>query len=119
MNQVVLTLLCALLFGVSLTHSAGHPAGGSQRCLCRGRLLKSVKPGYIHAVELFPPSASCSKTEIILTLTGKGKGKGNGKGKEKKLKLCLHPYEKQGRRVLEGKGIQNKKQKNRGRKGKN
>ncbi|XP_077087130.1 chemokine (C-X-C motif) ligand 20 [Siphateles boraxobius] len=123
MHQVVLTLLCALLFGVSLTHSAGHGAGLSPRCLCRGRLLKSVKAGYIHEVELFPPSPSCSKTEIILTLTGKGKGKGKwkgkGKGKEYRLKVCLHPYEKQGRRLLEGKGIQNKKQKNRGRNGKN
>ncbi|XP_039505903.1 chemokine (C-X-C motif) ligand 20 [Pimephales promelas] len=117
MNQVVLTLLCALLFGVSLTHSAGHGAGRSPRCLCRGRLLKSVNPGIIHVVELFPPSASCSKTEIILTLTRKGKGK--GKGKEERLKVCLHPYKKQGRRLVEGNGIQNKKQKNGGRKGKN
>ncbi|KAK9974467.1 hypothetical protein ABG768_022560 [Culter alburnus] len=115
MNQAVLTLLCAVLFGVSLVHSAGHGAGISQRCLCRGRMLKAVKPRYILAVELFPPSASCSKTEIILTLTGKGKGKGRGK----RLKVCLDPYEKQGRRLLKSKGIQNKKQKNRGRKGRN
>ncbi|XP_067294432.1 chemokine (C-X-C motif) ligand 20 [Pseudorasbora parva] len=116
MNQVVLTLLCALLFAVSLTRSAGHGVGLSQRCLCRGRLLKAVKPRYIHQVELFPPSASCSKTEIILTLTGKGKGKGKGKGEEKRLKVCLDPNEKQGRRSLKGKWIQNKKQKNKGRK---
>ncbi|XP_067262928.1 chemokine (C-X-C motif) ligand 20 [Chanodichthys erythropterus] len=113
MNQAVLTLLCAVLFGVSVVHSAGHGAGISQRCLCRGRMPKAVKPRYILAVELFPPSASCSKTEIILTLTGKGKEKGRGK----RLKVCLDPYKKQGRRLLKSKGIQNKNQKNRGRKG--
>ncbi|XDV20378.1 hypothetical protein PO909_025717 [Leuciscus waleckii] len=109
--------MCSLTLKLSSTvvKYIGHAAGLSQRCLCRGRLLKSVKPEYIHAVALFRPSASCSKTEIVLTLTGKGKGK----GKEDRLKVCLHPYEKQGRRLLEGKGIQNKKQKNRGRKGKN
>nr|AXF84168.1 chemokine ligand 20a [Ctenopharyngodon idella] len=114
MNQAVLILLCALLF-CTLVHSSGHGAGISQRCLCRGRMRKAMKPKYIHAAELFPPSASCSKTEIILTLNRKGKGKGRGKG----LKVCLDPYEKQGRRLLKSKGIQNKKQKNRGRKGRN
>uniref|UniRef100_A0A8C1M869 Chemokine interleukin-8-like domain-containing protein n=1 Tax=Cyprinus carpio TaxID=7962 RepID=A0A8C1M869_CYPCA len=65
MNQVVLTLLCALVFGVTLTHSAGQAGGLSQRCLCITKLTKAVKPRWIHAVEMFPPSPSCSKTEII------------------------------------------------------
>uniref|UniRef100_A0A9J8B7F7 Chemokine interleukin-8-like domain-containing protein n=1 Tax=Cyprinus carpio carpio TaxID=630221 RepID=A0A9J8B7F7_CYPCA len=109
MNQAVLTLLCALWLGVTPTHSAG---GLSQRCLCRGRLLITVKPRWIHAAELFPPSPSCSKTEIILTVTGKGKGK----GKEANRKVCLDPNKRQGQRLLKGKGRQSKKQRNRGRK---
>ncbi|XP_073696754.1 chemokine (C-X-C motif) ligand 20 [Garra rufa] len=113
MNQVVLTLLCALVFGVTLTHSAGQVGGASQRCLCRGKQLKAVKPRWIHTVDLFQPSPSCSKTEIILTLTGKGKET------NRRLKVCLDPNEMQGRRLLKGKGIlrrKNKKQRNRGRK---
>uniref|UniRef100_A0A671LRU7 Chemokine interleukin-8-like domain-containing protein n=1 Tax=Sinocyclocheilus anshuiensis TaxID=1608454 RepID=A0A671LRU7_9TELE len=61
------------------------------------RLLKAVKPRWIRAVELLPPSPSCSKTEII------------------KLKVCLDPNKRQGQRLLKGKW-QNKKQRNRGRK---
>lgn len=114
MNQVVLTLLCALVFGVTLTHSAGHAGGLSQRCFCRGTLPKGVKSRRIHAVELFPPSPSCSKTEIILTLIVKGKGK--GKEVNKKLKVCLDPNARQGQRLLNGKGKRNKNQRNRGRK---
>ncbi|XP_016380891.1 C-X-C motif chemokine 10-like [Sinocyclocheilus rhinocerous] len=114
MNQAVLTLLCALVFGVTLTHSAGQAGGLSQRCLCRGRLLKAVKPRWIRAVELLPPSPSCSKTEIILTVTGKGKGK--GKEVNRMLKVCLDPNKRQGQRLLKGKWRQNKKQRNRGRK---
>ncbi|KAF4113029.1 chemokine (C-X-C motif) ligand 20 [Onychostoma macrolepis] len=114
MNQVVLTLLCALVFGVTLTHSAGQAGGLSQRCLCRGKLPKAVKPRWIHAIELFPPSPSCSKTEIILTVIAKGKGK--GKKVNRRLKVCLDPNERQGQRLLKGKGKQNKKQRNRGRK---
>ncbi|XP_050966790.1 chemokine (C-X-C motif) ligand 20 [Labeo rohita] len=115
MNQVVLILLCALVFGVTLTHSAGQAGGSSQRCLCRGTLLKAVKLGWIRQVDLFPPSPSCSKTEIILTLTGKGKGKLINR----KSKVCLDPDERQGQRVLKGKWRRNKKQRNRGRKKKN
>uniref|UniRef100_A0A673KLK3 Chemokine interleukin-8-like domain-containing protein n=1 Tax=Sinocyclocheilus rhinocerous TaxID=307959 RepID=A0A673KLK3_9TELE len=43
----------------------GQAGGLSQRCLCRGKLPKAVKPRWIRAVELFPPSPSCSKTEIM------------------------------------------------------
>ncbi|XP_016089938.1 chemokine (C-X-C motif) ligand 20 [Sinocyclocheilus grahami] len=114
MNQVVGTLLCALVFGVTLTQSAGQAGGLSQRCLCRGKLQKAVKPRWIHAVELFPPSPSCSKTEIILTVIAKGKGK--GKEVNRRLKVCLDPNDRQGQRLLKGKGKQNKKQRNRGRK---
>ncbi|KTF84972.1 hypothetical protein cypCar_00023173 [Cyprinus carpio] len=114
MNQVVLTLLCALVFGVTLTHSAGQAGGLSQRCLCITKLTKAVKPRWIHAVEMFPPSPSCSKTEIILTVIAKGKGK--GKEVNKRLKVCLDPNEWQGQRLLKGKGKPNKKQRNRGRK---
>ncbi|XP_026098032.1 chemokine (C-X-C motif) ligand 20 [Carassius auratus] len=115
MHQAVLTLLCALVFGVTLTHSAGQAGALSQRCFCRGRPLIAVKSRWIHAVELFPPSPSCSKMEIILTVTGKGKGK--GKEVNKKLKVCLDPNKRQGQRFLKGKWKQNKnKKKTRGRK---
>ncbi|XP_026067083.1 C-X-C motif chemokine 11 [Carassius auratus] len=114
MNQVVCTLLFALVFGATLTHSAGHAGGLSQRCLCRGKLPKAVKPRWIHEVELFLPSPSCSKTEIILTVIVKGKGK--GKEVNRKLKMCLDPNERQGQRLLKGKRKLNKKQRKRGRK---
>ncbi|XP_043096538.1 chemokine (C-X-C motif) ligand 20 [Puntigrus tetrazona] len=104
MNQVVLTLLSAVVFGATLTHSAGQAGGLSQRCFCRGELQKAVKPRWIYRVEMFPPSPSCSKTEIVLTLIRKGKGKLN-----RKPKVCLDPNKRQGQRLLKGKGKQNKK----------
>ncbi|KAL1274834.1 hypothetical protein QQF64_027648 [Cirrhinus molitorella] len=106
MKQVVLILLCALVFGVTLTHSAGQAGGALQRCLCRGRLLKEVKPGWIRAVNLLQPSPSCSKTEIILTVSGKGKRK--GKEINRRSEVCLDPNGRQGQRLLKGKGSQRK-----------
>ncbi|XP_051971445.1 chemokine (C-X-C motif) ligand 20 [Xyrauchen texanus] len=118
MNLVFLTLLCALVFGVSLTNCAAHVGGSTERCLCHGTMLKSVKPGSIRRFRLFPPSASCSQTEILLLNVkqkgkGKGKGKGNGKGKGKGW-VCLDPSKKQGQMLIRSKGLkrQNQKQKN-------
>uniref|UniRef100_A0A671RI54 Chemokine interleukin-8-like domain-containing protein n=1 Tax=Sinocyclocheilus anshuiensis TaxID=1608454 RepID=A0A671RI54_9TELE len=107
-----LDLLCTLV--LKLNCVIGQAGGLSQRCLCRGKLPKAVKPRWILAVELFPPSPSCSKTEIILTVIAKGKGKGNEVNR--RLKMCLDPNDRQGQRLLKGKGKQNKKQRNRGRK---
>ncbi|XP_051547334.1 chemokine (C-X-C motif) ligand 20 [Myxocyprinus asiaticus] len=108
MNLFFLTLLCALVFGVSLTNCAAHVGGSAGRCLCHGTMLKSVKPGSVRTFRLFPPSASCSQTEILLTVKRKGMGKGMGK-----RWVCLDPSEKQGQMLISSKGLkrQNKKRK--------
>ncbi|XP_056312954.1 chemokine (C-X-C motif) ligand 20 [Danio aesculapii] len=118
MNQVVLILLCVLLFGMSLAQSVGHGGGVSQRCLCIGKPYESVNSRSIQAVDLFPPSPSCSNTEIILMVV-KGRGKGRGKGNGKRSKVCLDPNGKQGQRLLKGRWSKNQNQRNRGKKEKN
>ncbi|NP_001108527.1 chemokine (C-X-C motif) ligand 20 precursor [Danio rerio] len=118
MNQIVLILLCALLFGMSLAQSVGHGGGGSQRCRCIGKPYKTVNPRSIQAVDVFQPSPSCSNKEIILTVV-EGRGKTKGKGSRKRSKVCLDPNGKQGQRLLKGRWGKKQNQRNRGKKEKN
>lgn len=46
--------------------SSGWIAGRSERCLCKeANLQKRVKPSQVEKLVAFPPSASCSRTELM------------------------------------------------------
>ncbi|KAI4871441.1 hypothetical protein NFI96_013069 [Prochilodus magdalenae] len=104
MKATTLTLLFLFIFGLSALLCAGRVGGQGERCLCRQKIRKHVKPQNVKAIEVFTPSPSCSKTEILITMK---------KGK----KVCLDPKGKQGKNILQGKkGMTSKSQGGRKRK---
>uniref|UniRef100_A0A3B1IG02 C-X-C motif chemokine 11-like n=1 Tax=Astyanax mexicanus TaxID=7994 RepID=A0A3B1IG02_ASTMX len=90
MKATAVILLFLVIFGITATLCAGRIGGQGERCLCKGKLAKRVKPQEIKKIELFHMSASCPKTEILIT---------HKKGK----KFCLDPNGKQGMKVLQSK----------------
>lgn len=44
---------------------AGRAEGKSERCLCQKKAQERVRPALVKNLEIFPPSASCSNTEIM------------------------------------------------------
>ncbi|XP_072520940.1 chemokine (C-X-C motif) ligand 20 [Salminus brasiliensis] len=88
--QAMTAILFLVIFGMTATLCAGRVGGQGERCLCKGRLLKRVRPKVVETFQPFYPSASCSKTEILIKLKI---------GKH----VCLDPNGKQGKRMLQGK----------------
>ncbi|XP_013983422.1 C-X-C motif chemokine 10 isoform X1 [Salmo salar] len=84
MRTATLILLCVTVFGAGF---AQFPGGRSEKCLCRGKLIQSVRIKRIQKLEVYPNSVFCAKTEIIATMK-------NGK------KKCLNPEGKLGKRFL-------------------
>ncbi|KAJ8263035.1 hypothetical protein COCON_G00154920 [Conger conger] len=86
MNMAHSIFLCVIVFGVGLTYCSGQDKG-TERCICSGNPMKSVRPNRLLTTKTFPASAFCTKIEIVVTLkTGK--------------KLCLDPHGRQGKRIL-------------------
>uniref|UniRef100_A0A3P8ZAD3 Chemokine interleukin-8-like domain-containing protein n=1 Tax=Esox lucius TaxID=8010 RepID=A0A3P8ZAD3_ESOLU len=80
MKTTTLILLCVTVFGVGLAHS---PGGLYEKCLCRGKLLQSIRrKQQIKEIMVFSKSVFCGKKEIIAIMK-------NGK------KKCLDPEGKQ------------------------
>lgn len=44
---------------------AGWGEGKAERCFCQKEALEKVRPALVKKFEVFPPSASCSNTEIM------------------------------------------------------
>ncbi|KAF5905593.1 C-X-C motif chemokine 9-like, partial [Clarias magur] len=59
----------------------------AERCLCQTKAQERIRPALVKMFEIFPPSASCLNTEIILTL-------------KQGRKVCLDPKGKQGQKIL-------------------
>ncbi|KAG7481353.1 hypothetical protein MATL_G00065790 [Megalops atlanticus] len=92
MNRTTLSFLGITVFGlVIVTHCAGLRNGGTERCICKGNPLKSMRPKRMQNIEVFPASASCAKIEIIVTRRKTGR------------KVCLDPKGEQGERILRNK----------------
>ncbi|XP_047674677.1 chemokine (C-X-C motif) ligand 20 [Tachysurus fulvidraco] len=104
MNAATLSLVFFIFFGVTAELCEGRIGGATERCLCpKTALQKRIKPALLQWVNILPPSASCSHTDIIITLkTGR--------------KLCLDPNGKQGMGILSGQRQKKKTNKQRGKK---
>ncbi|XP_060764077.1 C-X-C motif chemokine 3-like [Neoarius graeffei] len=90
MNAATLSLVFLIIFGVTAMVCDGRIGRETERCLCqKTKLQKRVKHALVATLEVFPPSASCSYTDIIITL-------------KKGRRFCLDPNGKQGRRILSG-----------------
>ncbi|KAF4074364.1 hypothetical protein AMELA_G00238570 [Ameiurus melas] len=105
MKAATLTVLPLIIFALTAVLCEGWGGGKAVRCLCQKKTVEKVKPALVEKFEIFPPSASCSNTEIILTL-------------KQGMKVCLDPEGNQGQKVLTGqklkiesKGRRGKKQK--------
>ncbi|XP_062399260.1 C-X-C motif chemokine 2-like [Sardina pilchardus] len=105
MKILTVTLVCCILFAVSVTSSKGHIGGSLERCTCHGQRQR-VKRQLIAKVQLLPPSVSCSKFEILVTLKNNKKACVDPKGKQGKRIIKLQSDMNQGKR-------QNRKPKNR------
>uniref|UniRef100_A0A8C8HCI7 Chemokine interleukin-8-like domain-containing protein n=1 Tax=Oncorhynchus tshawytscha TaxID=74940 RepID=A0A8C8HCI7_ONCTS len=84
MRTATLILFCVTVFGAGLAQS---PGGRSEKCLCRGKLMQSVRIKRIQKLEVYSNTVFCAKTELIATMK-------NGK------KKCLNPEGKLGKRFL-------------------
>ncbi|KAK3538776.1 hypothetical protein QTP86_015904 [Hemibagrus guttatus] len=104
MNASALSLVFFILFGVTAELCGGLIGGSTERCLCqKTNLQKRVKPALVQTINIFPPSASCFHTDIIITLkTGR--------------KFCLDPNGKQGMGILSGQRLKEKAKAQRGKK---
>ncbi|XP_060739415.1 growth-regulated alpha protein-like [Tachysurus vachellii] len=104
MNAATLSLVFFIFFGVTAELCEGRIGGVTERCLCsKTTLQKRVKPALVQWINIFPPSASCSHTDIIITLKA---------GR----KLCLDPNGKQGMGILSVQKQKKKTKKQRGKK---
>ncbi|KAL6465574.1 hypothetical protein MHYP_G00257070 [Metynnis hypsauchen] len=90
MKTTTVILLFLVIFGMTATLCAGRIGGQGERCLCRGKIQKRVRFQNINMIEPFSPTASCSKTEILISLK-------SGR------RVCLDPNAKQGKKILKGK----------------
>nr|AAN41454.1 interleukin-8 variant 2 [Ictalurus punctatus]AAN60105.1 interleukin-8 [Ictalurus punctatus] len=105
MKAATLTVLPLIIFALTAILcevSAGWGEGKAERCFCQKKALEKVRPALVKKFEVFPPSASCSNTEIILSL-------------KQGMKVCLDPEGNQGQKVLTGQKL---KIKSKGRRGK-
>ncbi|KAF4074360.1 hypothetical protein AMELA_G00238530 [Ameiurus melas] len=85
MSRYVLLLLLGCWMFASFC--AAFRMERSERCLCKK--LYRVRPANIFQWKLFPPSASCSAYEIVLTsVAGR--------------KICLHPESKAWKLIMSG-----------------
>ncbi|KAG7477207.1 hypothetical protein MATL_G00091670 [Megalops atlanticus] len=90
MNAAMLILLFVTVFGLGMVQCAGLVGGGTERCVCQGKPQRGVPRKLIQAVQVFPESLMCAKTEIVVTLqTPRGK-----------VHVCIDPKGTQGRRLL-------------------
>ncbi|KAL7836548.1 hypothetical protein AOLI_G00278320 [Acnodon oligacanthus] len=90
MKTTTLILLFLVIFGMTATLCAGRVGGQGERCLCRGKIQKRVSLRSVKTIETFYPTASCLKTEILISLK-------SGR------RVCLDPDAKQGKNILKGK----------------
>ncbi|KAF5905595.1 C-X-C motif chemokine 11-6-like, partial [Clarias magur] len=51
-----------------IVHVQGQAKPSVRRCLCQVRLMKNVRLQRIDKIEVYPPSASCENSEIIVVL---------------------------------------------------
>ncbi|MCJ8746956.1 hypothetical protein PDJAM_G00147820 [Pangasius djambal] len=105
MKAATLSVLFLIIFALTAMVCEGRVEGKTERCLCQKKAQEKVRPALVETFEIFPPSASCSNTEIILTL-------------KQGMKVCLDPKGNQGQKILIGqkqkkkaKGLRGKKQK--------
>ncbi|XP_014348613.1 C-X-C motif chemokine 11-like [Latimeria chalumnae] len=84
MKGTAAAVILALILSAIVTE--GLPALGRGRCLCTAKGLPVV-PRRIEKLEVFPPSTSCEKLEVIATVKA---------GK----KTCLNPNSKRVQSVL-------------------
>ncbi|XP_058230348.1 C-X-C motif chemokine 2-like [Hemibagrus wyckioides] len=104
MNTSALSLVFFIFFGVTAELCGGLIGGPTDRCLCqKTNLQKRVNPAFVQTINIFPPSASCFYTDVIITLK-------SGR------KFCLDPNGKQGMGILSGQRL---KEKSKAQKGKN
>ncbi|XP_058230349.1 C-X-C motif chemokine 9-like [Hemibagrus wyckioides] len=103
MKAATLPLLFFIIFALTAMVCEGLIQGKAQRCFCQKNTQERVKPALVKTLEIFPPSASCAKTEIILTLK---------KGRQ----VCLNPDGSQGQKFLTGKKQKNKSKEQQGKK---
>ncbi|XP_062873610.1 C-X-C motif chemokine 9-like isoform X2 [Trichomycterus rosablanca] len=82
-------LLFSLLFGLTAKLRAGPVGELGERCLCQKTQQELRQHAVMTKANIFHPSPSCSKTEIVVTL-------------KKGWKVCLDPYAKQGQMILSG-----------------
>ncbi|XP_062399249.1 C-X-C motif chemokine 11-1 [Sardina pilchardus] len=82
------TTVAVLLLLISAVIIHGVPMNRSQRCTCRGTPVDAVRCNNIAGVRVFPASASCDKTEIVVK-----RKRGGGP-------ICLNPTSKMGKKVL-------------------
>nr|AAN41455.1 interleukin-8 variant 3 [Ictalurus punctatus] len=102
MKAATLTVLPLIIFALTAILCEGWGEGKAERCFCQKKALEKVRPALVKKFEVFPPSASCSNTEIILSL-------------KQGMKVCLDPEGNQGQKVLTGQKL---KIKSKGRRGK-
>ncbi|XP_053466395.1 C-X-C motif chemokine 11-1 [Ictalurus furcatus] len=103
MKAATLTVLPLIVFALTAILCEGWGEGKAERCFCQKKALEKVRPALVKKFEIFPPSASCSNTEIILSL-------------KQGMKVCLDPEGNQGQKVLIGQKLKIKSKERRGKK---
>ncbi|XP_053336966.1 C-X-C motif chemokine 11-6-like [Clarias gariepinus] len=76
MNSAAVFLVFACLLTV---HVEGQAKPSVRRCLCQVHMMEKVRLQRIDKIEVYPPSASCEKSEILVVL------------KNRADKICLNP----------------------------
>ncbi|XP_060764075.1 C-X-C motif chemokine 11-1-like [Neoarius graeffei] len=106
MQATTVTVLSLIIFALTAVLCEGRVDGKAERCLCQKKAQERVRPALLKTFEIYPPSASCPDTEIVLIL-------------KQGMKVCLDPKGNQGQKILSGqkpmkkaKGWRGKKQKN-------
>ncbi|KAK3538774.1 hypothetical protein QTP86_015902 [Hemibagrus guttatus] len=103
MKAATLPVLFFIIFALTAMLCEGLIDGKAERCFCQKKTQEMVRPALVKTLEIFPPSASCAKTEIILTL-------------KKGTKVCLNPDGNQGQKFLNGKRQKKKSKEQQGKK---
>ncbi|KAM9447166.1 C-X-C motif chemokine 11-1-like isoform 1-T1 [Clarias gariepinus] len=89
MSATTISVLSLVIFALTAMLCEGRVEEKAERCFCKTKAKERVRPALVKMFEIFPPSASCLNTEIILSL-------------KHGMKVCLDPKGKQGQKFLSG-----------------